>query len=186
MKGKSTSRKVASIMVLLALFFVAYSFGTVAYAQSNNNCGSDPLSAAFGCNSIINGGRVDFGSIITLFFRFLLAAAGIWSVWNFALAGFKIGGAKEDASKRQEGIKAAVNALLGLVVAILSFGVVALTAGAVGGGSAISSIGTPCTAVDQQTQLVFTGFIEQERGSEYCVLRDAQGNQLRKGPVSRS
>jgi membrane-associated HD superfamily phosphohydrolase len=183
---KNIAAKMAVLIFFLVVFAVVFSLSTVAYAQNaNNSCGSDPLSAAFGCNSIINSGRgIDIGSIITLFFRGLLIASGVWTVWYFALAGFKIGSAKEDANKRQEGIKAAVNAVLGLVVALLSFGTTSLITGAVGGSAAISAVGTPCTAVDDQTQLVFTGFMEQEGGSVYCVLRDAQGNQLRRGPVT--
>ncbi len=177
----------ASILVLLALFVSVSLLSAVVHAQnSGSSCGSDPLSAAFGCNSIITSGRgIDIASIVTLFFRFVIGAAVLWTVWHLALAGFKISGAKESPEERQKGIEAGKNALIGFVVALLSFGVTNLVAGIVGGGSGTSAIGTPCTARDDQTQLVFTGTIEQDGSNLYCVLKDAEGRQIRRGPVQR-
>mgnify|MGYP005849116041 CR=1 FL=1 len=182
MKQTNKLQKLFSLLLAVAITVMAYTALNVASAQTTNpKCEETALGAAFGCSGLLTNGTIDPSSIITLVFRIILYAAVLWTVWNVVLAGIKIAGAKEDADKRKEGIQAVINAVIGLVVALLAFGIVTTVTRQIGGGDVEISTSI-CTAKDIATKATFTGFYV--KGSDkICVLKDGSGKILRSGCV---
>lgn len=177
MRANKTLNKVFSFILAASMAFMVFTAAGAANAQSNN-CATSTLGAVFGCNGLLDSsGGINVSSIVQLAFRIILYAAVLWTVWNVVLAGIKIAGAKEDADKRKEGIQAVINAVIGLVVALLAFGIVTTVTKNIG-ASNVEVTSTPCTAHNTGTQnspnLTFTGFVST-KDSDTCVLRGSDG-----------
>lgn len=157
---------------LFSVFLGVAVLGSGVVNAQNNTCNTNSgLGSVFGCSIVNSDGGFDVNSVITLVFQFVIGAAVLWVVWNIVLAGIKIAGAKEDADKRKEGIQAVINALIGLVVALLAWGVVVIVANTVGGN--IREVGTPCTFDSKLTTgLVKAGTIQIQGGNRVCVSAD--------------
>lgn len=134
-------------------------------------------------------GILDLGSVITFVFNIVLYAALLWAVWHIVLAGFTITKAKDNAEERKKGIDAIINAVIGLVVALLAFVIVSVVTNFLGVSSSdleISSI--PCTGRTQDGE-VFPGFHpiidENTRQVDYniCATKDGRkiGDVVRRG-----
>jgi len=176
MRAKQTLNKILSFIFAVSMTFMVFTAAGVSNAQTA--CENTTLGAVFGCTGLISGdGGINIASIVQLAFRIILYAAVLWTVWNVVLAGIKIAGAKEDADKRKEGIQAVINAIIGLVVALLAFGIVTTVTRNIG-ASSVEITSTPCTARNTETQnsngLTFTGFVDA-KNSNRCVLLGADG-----------
>jgi hypothetical protein len=68
-------------------------------------------------------------TLVTLIFKIALYVAMFWLVLNIMLIGVKIAGAGDDADKRKEVLQSAINAVIGLVIALLSLGIVNIMIG---------------------------------------------------------
>lgn len=184
-----TQKKLSKVFNLILAAFLAVMVLTTT-VSANSNAGeckeTSGLGAAFGCGTILGkDGTISVTSIVTLVFRIILYAAILWTVWNVVLAGIKIAGAKEDADKRKEGIQAVINAVIGLVVALLAFGIVTTVVNQVGGG-AVEVTTTPCTATSSGgsggANVGFTGFVK-DGAPNTCVLLDANGGVIYEGTI---
>lgn len=162
MKTNKLANKLLGLVMVFMMTWTMVAGTSVASAQTNVLC------AAFPCNGILGpNGSIDITSIITLVFRIILYAAVLWTVWNVVLAGLKIAGAKEDADKRKEGIQAVINAVIGLVVALLAFGIVATVTNTLNAGEAGALTGTPCSGIRPDTKEAAFGI--ESNGK--CLLR---------------
>jgi hypothetical protein len=142
MKKTKLFNKLFGFVLAVVMMTTALTAGSVASAQAGQN---SFLCAAFPCNGILGpGGTIDITSIVALVFRIILYAAVLWTIWNIVLAGIKIAGAKEDADKRKEGIQAVINAVIGLVVALLAFGIVSTVLGSFNANNSLD-LSVPCT-----------------------------------------
>lgn len=169
--NNKTLNKVFGLLVAVFMTFTVVTATNVANAQNNNI-----LCAAFPCNGILGAsGTIDVASIVTLVFRIILYAAVLWTVWNVVLAGLKIAGAKEDADKRKEGIQAVINAVIGLVVALLAFGIVATVTSTIGAGNVGQNVGAPCTGKRSDNQAFAAGIRDQ---AGVCVLNVVDANNV--------
>lgn len=181
MKQTNKLQKLFSLLLAVAMTIMAYTAVNVANAQSIP-CEETALGAAFGCGGLLGGdGTINVESIVTLVFRIVLYAAVLWTVWNVVLAGIKIAGAKEDADKRKEGIQAVINAVIGLVVALLAFGIVTTVTRQIG-ANPINITTTPCTAPDKDTGVTFTGFLVKDT-TKTCVYSNSAGEIINSGCV---
>jgi hypothetical protein len=161
--------KLFGLFVAVFMTFSVVTTVSVADAQSNFLC------AAFPCNGILGpNGSIDLVSIVTLVFRIILYAALLWTVWNIVLAGLKIAGAKEDADKRKEGIQAVINAVIGLVVALLAFGIVLTVTNTLNAGNVANITGIPCTGIrpGSTPPVAAAGFRDS---ANQCVLTENVG-----------
>ena len=178
MRAKNTLNKVFSFILAASMAFMVFTAAGTANAQSNS-CATSTLGAVFGCSGLLDSsGGINVSSIVQLVFRIILYAAVLWTVWNVVLAGIKIAGAKEDADKRKEGIQAVINAVIGLVVALLAFGIVTTVTRNIG-ASNVEITSTPCTAKNtgvpaNSPNLTFTGFVSN-KDSDTCVLMGSDG-----------
>lgn len=167
-------QKVFSFLLAVAFVVTVSTVSSVASAQS-------VLSAVFP-DTFLKNGKIDIGSFIGLVFQVVLYAALLWTVWNVVLAGIGIAGAKEDGEKRKKGIQAVINAVIGLVVALLAFGIVNTVTGLLGANiDNLEVTTTPCIGTDNSTRISFSGFLTRD-GRE-CVLKDSSGREIRRGPV---
>lgn len=153
MKTNKSLNKVFGVVLATSMTWAAIAAGSLVDAQSTS-----VFCQAFPCNGILGpNGTIDINSIITLVFRIILYAAVLWTVWNVVLAGLKIAGAKEDADKRKEGIQAVINAVIGLVVALLAFGIVATVTNTLNAGN-LELTGVPCTGHRNGSTVYEAGF----------------------------
>ncbi len=150
MKKLKKLNKAFSAFITLALVVMITAITSVAGAQS-------AFESVFP-TSFLNNGKFDLESLVRLVFQIILYAAILWTVWNVVLAGIKIAGAKEDADKRKEGIQAVINAVIGMVVALLAFGIVSTVAGLLGTNIKKFELSTtPCVTKDGKA-----GFYKKE------------------------
>lgn len=175
MSKQKTLNKIFNFILATSMAFMVFTAAGTAQAA---DCKDSTLGAVFGCEGIFDqSGGLNIPSIVQMVFNVILYAAILWTVWNVVLAGIKIAGAKEDADKRKEGIQSVINAIIGLVVALLAFGIVNTVTKNIG-VTTLEVNSTPCTATNEETAdnkgLKFTGFIDK-KNSKHCVLLGADG-----------
>lgn len=180
MKTKQNFQKVVGFALSLQIAMMVAGF--VNASKAANDCENSTLGRVFGCSGIFGGGNIDLASIIQVIFNILIAAAILWTAYHIILAGFKIVGGKEDASKREEGIKAVTNAALGLVVVLLAGGATFAVTKFVG-GPVYELTSLPCFGKDSDG-VGFAGFVKKD-DPDLCVLTDANGKVLKEGPRSQ-
>lgn len=131
------------LLKLLFTFVILLSFvGVPALAgggkpSTNNPACNDPNSAVYGSQECIRQklgldtvntdgffARTNPLDYIILAFQILLAIVILIVVYRIVVAGITIANAKEDADKRKEGFVKMLNAVIGLVVALSSYGIV--------------------------------------------------------------
>lgn len=172
MKTNKSLNKVFGVVLATSMTWAAIAAGSLVDAQSTS-----VFCQAFPCNGILGpNGTIDINSIITLVFRIILYAAVLWTVWNVVLAGLKIAGAKEDADKRKEGIQAVINAVIGLVVALLAFGIVATVTNTLNAGNVIELSGVPCTGHATGSTVYKAGF--KSKDGTKCISSEDNKTEL--------
>ncbi len=165
--------------IIFTLIISTFLFAFVAYPVNAQLANVFPTP--FG-----GDGRLDLGAIVTFFFNIVLYVALLWAVWHIVLAGFTITKAKDNADERKKGIDAIINAVIGLVVALLAFVIVSVVTNFLGVSVyqlEISSV--PCTGRTANGE-VFPGFHPQgQNGIDYntCATKDGRktGSVIRGG-----
>ncbi|MCX8034844.1 MAG: pilin [Candidatus Dojkabacteria bacterium] len=173
--SKHISNKKIAYTILLSFLFVALLYPANAQLSS-------AFPTPFG-----EGGRLNLGAIVSFVFNIVLYAALLWAIWHIVLAGFTITKAKDNAEERKKGIDAIINAVIGLVVALLAFVIVSVVTNFLGVSTSqleISSV--PCTGRTSDGE-VFPGFHPQNGDMinyQECATKDGKktGNVVRSTP----
>lgn len=172
MSIQKNNKKIAYTILLSTLFVI------LLYPASAQ------LSSAFPTPFGENG-QVDLGSIVSFIFNIVLYGALLWSVWHIVLAGFIITKAKDNADERKKGIDAIINAVIGLVVALLAFVIVSVVTRFLGVSTSQLELSSfPCTGRTGNNE-IFPGFHPIVNGSvkyDQCTTKDGK----KTGSVVRS
>ena len=92
------------------------------------------------------GGNVllDPNSLIRLALYLIIVAGILWTLWNIISAGFVWAASGGDEEKRNEATKRIISALVGLLIIVVSFTIMAIVVGFFGFDAEDTAIGIPC------------------------------------------
>lgn len=87
---------------------------------------------------------LDPNSIVRVALYLIIVAGILWTLWNIISAGFVWASSGGDEEKRNEATKKIISALVGLLIIVVSFTIMAIVVGFLGFETEETTLGIPC------------------------------------------